>query len=218
MLLVNQLDGFNAYTSTAAPPSVSYRTFVQSGTNTDTYSFATTDIGTASATRTVVLVVAGSNASTTVSSVTVGGISATYRGRAQGGVTTTEIWTCPVPTGSTATIVVVWSSSQLRCGVGVFACYDLTSDTPITTATATTQSSSLNVNVLVGDILIVGGHSSLTTSATATGYNERYDSLDGDSATHSGGDATIGTAASPRTVTLAWAGNGNQSAISAVFR
>lgn len=113
--------------STVAAAAYSNLTFRNSSfdNNTNsTYTFASSAIGTAAANRWVIVGVLGSKSAPigTITSLTVGGITATEL------VTNTEavgssdirvsLYIANVPTGTTADIVVTWSSANLACAVG----------------------------------------------------------------------------------------------------
>lgn len=100
-------------------------TFTDRVYSTSNFTFTGVSIGTADANRIIVLVVGGySNAASgalgTLSSVTVGGNTATQIiTQAIGTLTTASIYAIAVPTGTTADIVVAHGGAT-TCGVGVY--------------------------------------------------------------------------------------------------
>jgi|ETNvirnome_2_300_1030623.scaffolds.fasta_scaffold20020_2 hypothetical protein len=94
-------------------------------TNLTTYTFSGQSFSTAAADRQIVVCTQGpSNGGRAVSSMTIGGISATMMQRV--GTSSNypnEIWTATVPTGASGTISIQWSGSSSRCSIGVFAMY-----------------------------------------------------------------------------------------------
>ncbi|MDP6584476.1 MAG: hypothetical protein QF535_07450, partial [Anaerolineales bacterium] len=90
-----------------------------------TYTFSGQSFGAAAANRQIVVVVQGAhNAGRTVSSMTIGGISAAQINRAGSSTNyPVEIWSAAVPTGASGSIVVVWSGSSNRASIGVWAMY-----------------------------------------------------------------------------------------------
>ena len=96
-----------------------------------TVTFSAVSLGTASATRKIVVgVAAGGGNVDSITSVTVATISATLVIASGGGTSAyTELWQADVPTGTTGDIVVVSSGvdAKGRMGIGVYAVYDAAS-------------------------------------------------------------------------------------------
>lgn len=200
------------------PPSVSFQALTSLTTDLTTYTFTGAALGTADSTRRIVAVVTGANANRTISSATIGGVAASIAVQVTGGTNITSgIIIADVPTGTTGDVVVTWSAAQVRCSVAVFAVYNLLSSTAVATASDTAATSSLNVNIQTGDILIVGGCGN-AGSSSPTGYSERYDSTDAEGNSHGGGDYTATSTESPRTVTQTWSGTTVRASVAAVFR
>jgi hypothetical protein len=127
--------GFCAPSGTGtASASLTYEALATETSGTATATFSGVTFGTANSNR-VMIIVAGSRVSSglsnTVSSATIGGISATQVPSAAvtgtGGNMTSDIWYASVPTGLTGTIVVNWANANLRSGVCV---YNLVTATP----------------------------------------------------------------------------------------
>lgn len=132
------------------------KTFLQSVANDadlTTYTFPSQNLGTASAGRYIVALIAGSSGTSgrTISSVTIGGVSASQLGFVSeaGSTRASSIWIAAVPTGTTGDVVITWSAGMGRCGVGL---YSLTGaqttafDTATATATSgTTLSDTINI-------------------------------------------------------------------------
>lgn len=130
MLMVNQFNGFGVAQAGAAALTASYITHVESGTDGTSYSFATTDIGTAAADRVVILAVAaesGADKDMAITGITVGGVVATSQsaGAHRTGsfdCTLAELWSVALNAsyGTTATIVVSLSATARACGLAVY--------------------------------------------------------------------------------------------------
>lgn len=187
MLKVNRLTGFGSRRAavSSSPVALTYVTNVTDSTDQTTYTFASTSIGTASSDRVVVVVIGSrANAARSISSVTVGGNSATAIATANnsgGGAEIAAIYAVAVPSGTTASIVVTFSAAMLRIAVGV---YTLTGTggavTAYGTATQTPSGSSPTDSTIDcpanGGILAVNfSNSSATSSTTWTGLTERFD-------------------------------------------
>lgn len=204
-------------------PSISYRTAADDASNASSYSFASQDIGTASGTRTVIVCAVGltsGGGAATVSSPTIGGVSATVQKTHNGGG---GAWSCifnaSVPTGATGTIAFNVTASN-RCQIMVWAAYNLTSNTAVVTAGSSSQSASVNMNTVTGDILVVGGYSNDQASpgVTPTGYTERVDAASSEGTAYSGGDFTCVATETPRTITMGWTTLTNGATAAATFR
>lgn len=114
-------------------------TFLQCTNNTSdltTYSFAGVNIGTANATRSLVISVSGRDSATvfTVSTVTVDGSGATERLELNVGDTVGDLYTIAWPTGTTATIAVTFSEAVITAGICVGTLNDAASLVPNDTA------------------------------------------------------------------------------------
>lgn len=173
-----------------------------------TYTFSSASLGTAADDRIIAVVVStysGAAVGPTVSSLTIGGVSANFRLRAVGATNVTvELWTLAVPLGTTANIVVQWSVGVVRCGAGVFRIVGSDGEAPSDTATNTgTGNLSTTIDVVDNGALLagVGGTRGASTfSTTLAGVTESYDEVIGGGTCHSGGCADLSTGESGRTV------------------
>jgi hypothetical protein len=163
----------------ATSRSVSYCGFTSDTTDLTNYSFSSVSIGTAASSRyVVVLVFARGVSGVSVSSLTVGGVSATgYQNVAPSGHN--SIWVAAVPSGTTATIEVNMSGACINCAIAVYALYNLTSGIPTSDnrAAALNTTASLSLTNIGGEI-VIGGASTLSavTNDSWTGINEQFDS------------------------------------------
>lgn len=166
-----------------------------------TYTFSARAIGTAAASRKVVVGVVGDGSTATVSTLTVGGVSATLVQRLQNGVETTELWQAAVSTGATADIVVTWSVGQLRMAIGVWAVYDAAS-AAYATATSIANPPSTTINVPAGGVLIGVSNVQETGSWLWTNLTERYDQvITAENNTNSGASDAFATEQLARSIT-----------------
>ena len=118
----------------------------------------------------------------TISSVTVGGITATSVIQISNNNGTffqrSAIYVAVVPTGTTADIVVTWSAGQLCTGIATWAAYDLRRGVADTTATSTASTGTASISVPGGGFAIL--YLGSTTNAAARTYTwtngtERFD-------------------------------------------
>jgi len=140
------------------------------------YTFSGVAIGTATLDRKVVVspvgnIGAGGGA---VSTVTVGGISASLVVAIIGGVQSAEIWQADVPTGTTADVVVTWAAEQARSGIGVFAVTGAASGAS-DTATSTADPMSTTLTIPANGIAIGVGTDNAGGPFAWTNLTERYD-------------------------------------------
>ena len=172
---------YNVAVSGGTPFSLTHITDVSNNSSLQNYSFATTSVGTADPTRIVAVGISWIGTQT-ISSVTIGGNTASHAtnasGVAGGGNTNTDIYYLAVPTGTTATIAVNLSATgALRMVVNVYSVIGTgaafstgantdaaaTSLTFATAATATIPSGG-------GAIVIVSAHSASAGPFTATNF------------------------------------------------
>lgn len=124
------------------PATVSFTASAVDTTNLTVYTFSSQAIGTANSTRQVVV---GVSSNETVSTVTIGGISAT-KILEIGGSQRAGLWVADVPTGTTADVVVTFASGGARCAIGVWALYNAASSTDDTgSSTANPLTDTLNI-------------------------------------------------------------------------
>jgi len=218
MFEATHLIGFGADAASAVP-SYSYRTHAEDFTDLTTYTFASQDIGTASATRYVVVTVFGRHtAAFTFSSVTVAGVSATSVVEQANAGSRLGIFIAAVPSGTTGNVVVTASGGIVRCGIGVYALYDLSSSTAITTNSSTASPAALSVNVTPGKILIAAAYTNggSGNQLTWSGATEDFD-VNLEVGTSSSASLLTSTTETPRTVTGAYGTASVQVAVSALF-
>ena len=204
-------------------PSVTYNAFTSSLVSGSTFTFNNVSIGTADDSRLVVaqvhaIGVSGNPVST--SSVTIAGVSAAgYQNNSD--PNHTSLWAASVTSGTTATIVVNFPGAGAdHCAIGVYSLYNLNSNVPISTQTATVTTNtvaSLTVAVEEKGIVIAGisGGSNVTT--TWSGVTERYDTtVFGD--VRSGGDSTITAKNAAYSVQSTTSGNSNTVLVAGSWR
>lgn len=114
-------------------------TYVSTATDTSNgaiYTFTGQNIGTPAADRYLVVEVGGSGGTTTLSGVTVGGTPMTIHVQSNNATGCSAICGLLYPSGSTADIVVTFSGSKNRAGIGVHTLNKLQSTTPVHTNSA----------------------------------------------------------------------------------
>jgi hypothetical protein len=195
------------------PASVTYITSRADTSNAATYTFTASNIGAEAADR-IVVVTAGTETTggaTVISSITIGGNTATEA--VQYGVlnrTVAGIFYLEVPTGTTADIVVNFSSASCqRCVIGIWNINGASSSTPYDTDTVANSTGASTTTTLsnldfpdnsVGICVIVSGDSGAMSWANA---NERYETDTAEGLHHeSGADLTQATATTTLDITV----------------
>jgi hypothetical protein len=185
----------------------------QSTDSTDltTYTFASQGLGTETSDRFIVVAINGTPTATprSVSSVTVGGVSASVVVTANSSGLT-EMWqTAKVsnggPTGTSGTVVVTFSGSMFNAQIAVYAVKGAGSNTPTATATDTSAPLSQSLSVPAGGVAIAGARAAVTPGDTTWGgLTEDTDQLgDGGISRGSSASAEFTSAATP-TIAASW--------------
>jgi hypothetical protein len=176
-----------------------------------TYTFSSQALGAPENSRVIGVFITGwRGANTTVvSSVTIAGVSATKQAAASASNSHDfELWTAVVPNVTAGNVVVNWSASVNRCGIGMFRIVGAGDPTPYDISTSNGTSASLSVNVDVppngGMIAGIGGiRNSSTFTSTWTGASEEYDQQIGGGVCHSGARIDIGSSQSGKSILVA---------------
>lgn len=204
--------------------SIAFTANAGDGTNQATYTFAGQSFGAAASSRIMVFCLNGiatGAATVTWSAVSIGGISATLQAsQPGGGGQVSSIFTAPLTSGTTGSILGTASTTMARVGVGVWATYGLNSATAITTAGSTSAPATLNLNMTAGDIAVACGfNNGAAPTATPAGYTERFDADPGsEGSTYAGGDYTATLTETPHALSITWSGASSPAAASASFR
>jgi hypothetical protein len=174
-LALTGLIGFGGY---FAPKSLTFTDHATDTANLTTYTFSARAIGTAASDRRVhVLVHGGGVGDTTLSSVTVGGVSATINVQASSGQHTSAIATAAVPTGTTGDVVVTFSGGKARCGIGVYASTGLSSETAVDTDSSTADPATATLTSVAGGFVLALAAGDNSSSLTWTNVTEDYDEV-----------------------------------------
>jgi len=149
--IATQLVGFGCG---HAAPYTSFRNSYDQTADGSTLTITSVDIGTEDPTRYIVVAVGtGRGSAHTHTSATFDGDAATQHATVANGERRLSLYGLAKPTGSSMTFVVNTSSSVSNALIGVWALYNLTSTTPVT-STDTVDSVDLDLNVLSDGIVI----------------------------------------------------------------
>jgi hypothetical protein len=155
--------------------TVSFTESDTSSADATAYTFSGVAIGTASATRKVV-VAACTNGAANVSTLTIGGASASFVAVgviAGEPVNRIELWQADIASGTTADIIVTWADSTSRCGIGVWD-VNGASDFIYDVGSSEADPATVTMQVPAGGICI-GGVFTGDSDTSWTGLTEDYD-------------------------------------------
>ena len=159
-------------------------TYLQSAfdeTDLTTYTFASQNLGTASGDRYIIVGVTARDFGTTaksISSVTVGGVSATQVVGVQGagsGTTISALWIAAVPTGTTGNVVVTFSEQFIKCDIALWAATAINSTATDTATDTVVSGNDLSGAVDVtanGAVIAIGATDADARTSTWTGVTE----------------------------------------------
>lgn len=202
---LNNLIGFG---SAFDPINLTYVANAADTTNASSYTFSSQSFGGEDARR---FVLVGLNAraagAVTISSVTIGGVTATplvtVTNSGGGDSSITAIYGSLVPTGTTGSVVVVASASLNRCNIGIWRLI-ANSMTPHATYSSTANNPSVSMNVPANGFAI-GRAQSIGSSPTATwaGLTESFDTVT-EATGNTGATGSFGAAQTGLTVSCTW--------------
>lgn len=191
-----------------ADATISQTDAVADNTTQTTYTFSTRAIGSAALNRAVIVGVGGLNvtAGRTISSLTVGGASATsinFQQTSAGGVfVDVGLYALRVDSGTTATVVITWSAAQVRTMIGVWAAYGVDSLTASATAQSSANPMSASLSIPAGGIgvgFLADFQGAAAPTHTWANLTESFD-IDvggGSNTSYSGAQTALVSASSP---------------------
>jgi hypothetical protein len=171
------------------PVTISYLQTAVSTTDASTYTFSAQSFGTAASDRYIAIAAGGriGASSLTISSVTIGGVSATIvkqqssTGTSSGGTGTTcvGIAIAAVPSGATGDVVVNFSATSLRCVCSMWRLANLASATANDSQSSTASPSTAGVAIPLDGAAIgmVAGGQNASPTVSWTNLTEQYDAL-----------------------------------------
>jgi hypothetical protein len=187
-------------------PSLTYVDSDVSASSLTTYTFSSLDFGDADGGRYLIAALYGlsGTASRTVSSVTIGGVTASALYYQAGAFNDATAWySAYVPSGTSGNVVIVWSGTNARCSCGLFRAVGLKAplaayDTDFNTAGAT--GATLSIDVVPEAFVIGNAYSNVSPSITwGGGFTEAWE-ISGVPATTGYGGAIRAIAGSAATV------------------
>jgi len=187
-----------------APGAVAFAGTASSTSNISTYTFSGVAIGTASSDRKVVVFTSsdGYTTSDTLTSITVGGATASLVASGENFATNSSyIYQIDVSSGTTADIIVTWSGTQGVCSVITWAVTGCGASAHDTGKDSQSSPDADTIDIPADGVCVGGAHSNTSGSFTWVGLTERVDepAPDGDWK-HSGASDAFATVTSGRTI------------------
>jgi hypothetical protein len=141
-----------------------------SSTDASSYTFSAESLGTADSDRYILVGIAARAASArTISSVTIGGVSATILIDHSSSLSLAGFAIAAVPSGTTGDVVVTFSGTMVRCAIAVYRLLGLGSTTPTDTGTdGGVASLTTNLDINAGGAAFAVGHRAATGTPTWT--------------------------------------------------
>ena len=170
------------FASSGGPPTINYEGYKSNASNLSTYTFTLVPIGTESG-RDAVIIQAGGRGTGDITSVTIGGTSATEMGKEDGNGDSQGFYYLEGVTGTTTTVVVTCDAKMSRLLCSAWSASDIASYTPYDTASVAVLNSSANFSLSgidspTGDSVALVGvqcrDGGVVYSGTA-GFTERLD-------------------------------------------
>lgn len=159
--------------------ALSFLQVAKDSTDLITYTFSTQSLGSAAADRFIICAVTGrasDGGARTISSVTIGGVSATINAQVDTSGTSTGIVCAAVPSGTTGDVVVTWSDTMTDANIALYRCTGLSSATALATATSAADPGVGTVIIKTGGIIIgIATDDDGSHTCTWTGLTENYD-------------------------------------------
>ena len=182
--------------SSAAAKVLTFQTSANNATGLTTYTFSAQAIGTAAADRRVIVTVAGTGSNnTTITTVTVGGVTATEIIDAANSQNNMGVFIALVTTDTTADIVITFSNAKARCAIGVWSCTGLSSDTAVDSDSSTAEPGVITLTTVASGFAVSMAADGSTGSLTHTWTNltEQFDATVSTRSYSGASDATAGT-------------------------
>ena len=199
---------YSSYNS-STPVTAAFTASAVTGSSATAYTFSSQALGTASATRMIVINITGSSNSggaTAINTITVAGVSAVKAKEQVDGTEagySQDIWYVPLASGTSGDVVVTFSGAQARCGIGLMAVYDA-DNSPFDTGGNSDDPMVATIScpakgIIIGSCTMNADEGVATT--TWTNLTEKYDQQVESIQSHSGAFATFDAAQTDLTIT-----------------
>lgn len=159
--------------------SIAFLQLAKDATDLTTYTFSSQSLGAAASDRYIICAICGRSndgSARTISSVTIGGVTATINAQVENTGTMCGIATALVPTGTTGDVVVVWSGTMGDANIALYRTTNLTSATALDTGTSTANPGTTNLDTKTGSVIVaISENDNGALTATWTNLTENYD-------------------------------------------
>lgn len=181
-----------------------------------TYTYTTQSLGTPSADRVIVVHITcrkGGVGALTVTGVTIAGVTATVvqRLNAVANENLVAIAYAAVPTGTTGTISVTFSSAPARSTIANYQLTGVDISTTFDNQNSVASNPTVNLNVPAGGVATMNALTAAPTSCTWTGLTEDYDAQQSTFENYTGASNAFASAQTPLAVTATFASGATES-------
>jgi len=211
-----------SYGGSAPDAIIAFLQATQIGTDLTTYTFSGQNFGTANTARYIIVSISGrAAAARTISSVTIGGVSASavVSNPSADGTNRAAIYVAAVPTGTSGDVVITWSAGMVRCQIGLYSALNI-NPTAESMGTSTADPLTSNLAASAGSVQVAIGHTDGTATATWSGTNgltEDFDAQLGDATGRYSGASRASAAAVTSTATCTWTSSTRPVYVAASF-
>lgn len=204
------INSYSVVSGGAVLPSLTFVGCTIDNTAQTTYTTVGQSIGTAGATRTVIIIALSRDGTTdfSTSSMTIGGVSASEQADTASTARSNQVavYSLNVSSGTTADVAVTYSEAITVSVICVFAAYDLNSSTKVASTTAvSTTTLTLDANVSANGIVVGGCDNNTVAGFTWSGLNEEIDATDASNYTVA--DITVTPASTPLAISCTGGGS-----------
>lgn len=149
---------------------LTYQTHAENTSSLSSYSFTSQPIGSAQADRYVIVGIGWANLSPTISSVTIGGVSATNIATNANANGNSALYIALVPTGTTANVDIAFSGATgIHCGIAVWSATGLLSTTAVSSGNNSSSATpSVTLTTVNGGFVVAYAHVGSNTSYSNT--------------------------------------------------
>lgn len=185
---------------------LTYQTHAENGAGASSYSFTSQPFGTAQSDRYIIVGIGWANLNPTISSVSIGGVSATNIATNANANGSSALYIALVPTGTSGNVDITFSgTTNLHCGIAIWSATGLTSTTAVSSGNSSASATpSVTLTTVAGGFAVAYAHvgsnvSYSNTTVPWTGVTQDWaGNVISNSRPHGGGSvATTGSNVSP---------------------
>jgi len=198
MLTVNAASGFGGG-GLHPPATISFESSaIYSAGTTASTTFSSQALGSAAATRQIIVGSSQGSGGANITAMTVGGDSATKLLRVTDNGFQAELWWLEKPTGTTGDVVIAVDVDSEFITCAIWALYNASTTANATASASNADPLSTTIAVPAEGVVVAQSCYNASVSVTWTGPTEDFDAYD--THTHSGASLAYATAQSPLTV------------------